>query len=73
MCDPFIVESQAVDHRAVFVKPEDARLGISRLRFRRHATKFGKTESEAQNFVDNLGMLVETGGEADGVLKLETA
>ena len=63
---PLGVESEPVDHRPVFNKPENARLRIARLRQRRDCADFRKAEAKPQQGVRNFGVLVIPGGHADG-------
>ena len=69
---PAAVEPQAVDQGAVGFEPKDARLGIARLRPRRHRADFDKAETAAEQRVGDAGILVETGSDADRVRKIAT-
>ena len=64
--EPVIVEAHPVDHRAVFLEPEQARLRIARLRLRRHGAAFDKAETEPRHRVRHFAILVKPGGEPHG-------
>ena len=54
-----VVEAHPVDHRAVLDQPEQARLGIARLRTRGDRADLGKAEAQRQQLVRDLAILVE--------------
>ena len=69
--ESLVVEAQAIDDGAVFAQAEDARLGISVLRARRDGAGFDEAETETEHGLGDFGVLVEAGGEADGVGEIE--
>ena len=66
-----VVETEAIDDRVVLHQPEQARARIARLRQRRDRADLDEAEARAQQGVGNLGALVETRGEAEGIWKVE--
>jgi hypothetical protein len=64
---PLAVEAEAIDQRLVLGEAEEARRRIARLRPRRHRAGLDEAEAEPQHRVRHLGMLVEAGGESDGI------
>src|SRR5690606_3468686 len=48
-------------------QPEQARLGVARLRARRDGAELDEAEAEAPKGVDGIAVLVQTGGQADRV------
>ena len=67
-----IVESEAIDDGFVALQPENPRSWVAALRLRRHGTDFDKTEAQAQQRIRYFGVLVETGGHADRIGKIQT-
>jgi hypothetical protein len=63
--DAFVVEAEAIDHRAMLRQAEHARLRITRLRLRRDRADLDEAESQRQQRIDMGAVLVEPGGEAD--------
>ncbi len=67
----FVVESHAVDERPVGGQAEQAGLWIAGLAFRGDRADLHKTETEAAQLAVDLGVLVESGGQPDGVRKFQ--
>src|SRR5262249_51948817 len=65
------VEAEAVDHRLVGVESEQARPRITDLRARRYGPDLDEAETHTQQRVRHLGVLVETGRDADRVGKAQ--
>src|SRR5262249_51008740 len=65
------VEAEAVDHRLVGVESEQARPRITALRARRYGPDLDEAETHTQQRVRHLGVLVETGRDADRVGKAQ--
>ena len=65
----FAVKSQAVDDRAVLFQPEQARLGVARLRARRHRAHLDKSETKTEHRVRHLGVFVEARRQPDRIGK----
>ena len=59
MFQPLAVKTEAIDHRLIFIQPEQARLGVARLRQRCDATGFNKAKAEREHGVHHLGVFVE--------------
>ena len=66
-----IVKSHTVDQCNIHFKPEQPGFWITGLRSRRYCSDFDKSETECFQALQVLGIFIETGGEADGVLKTE--
>ncbi len=66
-----IVEAEAVDHALVRFEPEQARPRITGLRQRGERTDLDKAETEPQQRVRHLGVLVETGGEPNRIGEIQ--
>src|SRR3546814_10185017 len=62
-----VVEAEAVDHRAVLGKTEDAEAGIAGLWARRHRAHLDEAEAEAEHGGHRARILVEAGGKAERV------
>ena len=69
--DARVVEAHAVDDCLVGDEPEQARLGIPRLRTRRDRADLDEAEAEPPERVDGVALLVEPRREADAVRKLQ--
>ncbi len=67
-----VVEAHPVDDRLVGGQPEEARARIPRLWPRRHRAHLDEAEAEAEQRIDRLPVLVETGGETDRVGQAKT-
>ncbi len=67
-----IVEAHAIDHGFVFGEPEQARLGIARLRLWRDGADLDMAEAEAEHFGENFGVFIETRRKADGIGEVDT-
>jgi hypothetical protein len=63
------VEAEAVDHRFVLGQAEQTRLCIAGLGARRDGARLDEAEAHAEITRDEGGVLVETGGQADGIGK----
>ena len=70
--EPGAVEAHAVDDRPIFFQTKQPRLGIARLRARRHGADLDKAEAEAAHRVGHTGVLVIAGGEPHRVREVET-
>ena len=66
----FIVESHAVDDRAVLRQPEEARTNISVLRKRCDGAALHKAKAQLQHCVGDFSILVETGCEPNRIGKI---
>ena len=66
-----IVEAEPVDHGLVALQPKNPRPRIARLRPRRHGADLDKAETELQQRVGDFGVLVEAGGHADRIGKIQ--
>ena len=66
-----IVEAHAVDHGLVALEPKQPRPRIAGLRLRRHRADLDKAEAEPQQRVRHFRILVEAGGHADGIGKIQ--
>ena len=66
-----IVEPEPVDQAVVGDEPEDARLRVARLRFRRHRSRFGKAAAHRQHGIGHARILVEASGDTDRIWKVE--
>ena len=66
-----IVETHAVDDGLVPLQAEQPRPRIADLRARRHGADFDKAEAEPQQRVRRLRALVEAGGHADRIGKVQ--
>ena len=69
--NPWAVEDKAIDHRFVGRETKQARARIAGLRQRRHRTDLGKAEAERKRCFNRLAVLVEAGGKADRIGKIE--
>src|SRR5712691_3438066 len=69
--DADVIEAEAVDERLRLRQPEQARLGIARLRSRRHRPDLDEAEAQLRQRVDVLRVLVEAGCQADRIRKLQ--
>ena len=65
--DAVVVESQAVDHRAVPRQAEHARFRVAGLRLGRDRADLDEAEAQRQQCVDVRAVLVETRGEANWI------
>ena len=65
--EPAIVETHAIDHRAIRLQSVEPRLGIARLRPGRHGTRFDKPEAQPHQRGRCDSVLVEAGREPDRV------
>ena len=61
------VEAETVDHRLILAQAEQAGPWIARLRLGRDGADLDETEARAQHRVDDTGVLVESGGKANGI------
>ncbi|MCY1293327.1 hypothetical protein D9M70_425840 [compost metagenome] len=66
-----VVEAEAVDDGLVLDQPENARLVVAGLRFRRDGADFGETKTDLQERFRHLGVLVIAGRHADRVWELD--
>jgi hypothetical protein len=66
-----VVEAETVDDGALGDQPEDAGARVAGLRLGRDAADLGETAAQAQERIRHPGILVEAGGDADGVWKCE--
>ena len=66
---PVVVEAQPVDQCPRFRQPVHARLGIARLRLRRHGADLDETETHRTQSVDAAAILVQAGRQSDAVRK----
>ena len=66
-----VVEAHPVDQRLVERQAEKPRPRIARLSLGRDGPHFGKTEAQRQQLVVYLGVLVESGGDADRVREFD--
>ena len=66
-----IVEAHAVDHRLVLDEAEQPGPGIARLGTRRQRADLDEAEAEAEQLPEDLGVLVETGGEPDRIGEMD--
>ena len=66
-----IVEAQAVDHGFIALQAKQPRPRIAALRLRRHGADFDKAETEPQQRVGHLGVLVEARSHADRIGKVQ--
>ena len=66
-----IVEAEPVDDGFIVHQPEDARLVVAGLRLRRDGADLGEAETELQDFLGHLGILVVTGGKPQRIGKGE--
>ena len=64
-----IIKAEPVDYGALFRRPEQSRLRVSRLGARRYRAAFKKTEAKPAHGTTNFGILVEAGSEANGIGK----
>ena len=69
--DAVAVEAEPVDHRLVGIEAEQARARIARLRLRRHAADLDEAETEPQQRIRHLGILVEAGRKPDRIGKAQ--
>ena len=65
------IEAEPVDDAMVGIKAEQPRPRIAGLRLRRDGADFDKTEADAQQRIRHFGVLVEAGGDADRIRKIE--
>ena len=65
-----VVEAHPIDHRLVFDQTKKSWLGIARLRARRNRAHLDEAEALRQQGIRHLGILVESGGKADGIGKI---
>jgi hypothetical protein len=66
-----VVEAETVDQRLRLDEAKQPRPRIARLRARRHGAAFDEAEPERRQRIDVRRILVEPGGEADAIGKLE--
>ena len=66
-----VVKAEAVDHALVGFEPEQARPRIAGLRQRGDGTDLDEAETEPQQRVRHLRVLVEAGGNADRIGEIE--
>ena len=69
--DPGIVEAHPVDDRLVRDQPEQSRLRISRLRSRSDRPDLHKAKAQPAQRIDRVPLLVQPGGQAHPVRKLQ--
>ena len=68
-----VVEAQPIYDSLIPWQPENARPRIASLCARRHRADLGETAAEAEHGVGHAGVLVEAGGDADGVGKCKAS
>jgi hypothetical protein len=66
------VEAKAIDEGAVRFQPEEARLGVARLRQRSDAAHFDKAKAKPQQCIGRFDVFIETCCDAQGVGKHQT-
>ena len=67
-----IVKSHAVDQGNILFKAEQPGFWITGLRQRSYCSDFDKPETKCFQTLQVLGILIKTGSEADGVLKIQS-
>jgi nucleotide-binding universal stress UspA family protein len=70
--DAIVVETHAIDDRLPLGNPEHPRPRTSRLRPRGDGTDFDEAEAQRRQRIDVLAILVEPGGQANGIGKAES-
>ena len=65
--EPFIVEAEPIDHRAIFAQAEDARPFVALLRTRRDGAALHEAKARRKQRVRRFAVFVEAGGHADWI------
>src|SRR5260221_12339123 len=68
---PLAVEAQPIDHRLVTVEPKETGARVARLRQGCDGADLDEAETQLEERVSHLGMLVEARGHTDRIGKVE--